>query len=131
MSSKNNKLPRNSFVVAMNARNRKQIFAHKAEDRGGDKNMQREYLAEALDIDEDCIMTDEQVKFQLETIEAKLGHELGIKEDIRNELFRLDRAGQLKDTELVARWHELLAIYLDSQEISGSLDGTDWDVDDE
>lgn len=57
--------------------------------------------------------TFEQLKYKLEDVEKQLSSTLNIEQPIRSELIRLDKENKLIETELVAKWHELYAIYMD------------------
>lgn len=67
-------------------------------------------------LDHDCVVTFEQTSSVLAEVEQKIATDLGLHgspEEIRNELLRLDRQGELVETNLVADWHDLFASYLD------------------
>lgn len=105
--------PRNALVVPMNLRNKSQVFADRREPRGGDKNVQRELLDVYDDDGIDCRISLKQTAQELEEVENQIAIKLGLKENIRETLIELDRQNFLVETELVARWHELYAIYKD------------------
>jgi hypothetical protein len=105
--------PRNALVVPMNLRNKSQVFADRREPRGGDKNMQKELL-DIYDEDEfDCIVSFEQTERELAEVENEIAIKLGLTENIRATLLELDKLNCLVENELVARWHELYASYVD------------------
>lgn len=68
----------------------------------------------AGDFDSDCVMTLAEVKGALAKVEVQLAQRADVLgPGARRDLLALDRKGLLGDDELVSRWHELLAIYLD------------------
>ena len=63
---------------------------------------------------DDCAQTFEQVCEELRRVEEDLARKLNLKRrPVRRELLALDRQGKLVENELVARWHELYAVYAD------------------
>ncbi len=67
-------------------------------------------------LDRDCVVTFEQTSSALADVEQKLAASLGLSgapDEIRDELLRRDRLGELVETQLVADWHDLFASYLD------------------
>jgi len=50
---------------------------------------------------DDCNVTFEQAKEELENVEYKLGQALNIRRDIRRTLIELNRRGELRETALV------------------------------
>jgi hypothetical protein len=62
---------------------------------------------------EDCIVTFEQVRDQLEAVEKQLAHRLGLQSpEVRRELIARDQRNELFEDELVAEWHDLYSSYL-------------------
>jgi hypothetical protein len=64
-------------------------------------------------IDPECLSTFEMVRDELQDVERRLAQRLKIRRAVRRELFALDRCGKLVEDELVNRWHELYASYID------------------
>ena len=67
-------------------------------------------------LDRDCVVTFEQTRSALAAVEQKIAAILGLHgapDEIREELLRLDRRGELVETDLVADWYGLFARYLD------------------
>lgn len=60
----------------------------------------------------DCIETPAQLLAKLTAVERQLAERLGLQADVREQLMRLDRAGQLVEDELVRDWHDLYASYV-------------------
>lgn len=66
--------------------------------------------------DLDLVETFEQTKAALEAVEKRLAErlQLALRRNVRGELIARARQGKLVEDELVARWHELYASYMDS-----------------
>lgn len=67
-------------------------------------------MAEDLDL---CVVTFEQTREELTAVERRLAVKLDIRGNVRRELLRRDRLGQLVEDDLVADWHDLYASYDD------------------
>lgn len=66
----------------------------------------------------DCIDTREGTNAELEMLETRLGAELGLSGNIREQLLELDRLHGFDHTPLVADWQATYARYLDWEESS-------------
>ena len=65
---------------------------------------------------EGCIIqTIDSVRTELEALEEILAVRFNLSENVRTQLFELDRANGLIEDEVVADWHCTLAIFLDTE----------------
>jgi hypothetical protein len=67
----------------------------------------------------DCIETREDLVAKLVQVEREMATQHGIKGDVRQEILRRIRAGEIVEDELLVRWHELYAGYLGWEEDGG------------
>lgn len=115
---------RNPYVLPMTLRNKKQVFHDRREERGGSKNLQQSYLDED---DLACVVTFDQIKERLESLEKILAQRFGILENVRATLVVMDITNTLVEDEVVAEWHSAYSSYLNSlrhQKCSGTIKGT-------
>lgn len=64
-------------------------------------------------IEIECLETFEQVEKELEAVEQTLAQRHEIAHPVRENLFELCRKNHLVEDELLSRWHELYASYMD------------------